>query len=63
MNKKSLEFHIKSDDYFGTLATVLSLINQSMERDNINKKYTKTMNGLVRNLMYLQKGYKIIKNK
>jgi len=28
MIRQSLKFHIKLDDYFGTLATVLSLIQQ-----------------------------------
>lgn len=30
MSKRSVEFHIKSNDYFGTLATVLSLIRQNL---------------------------------
>jgi len=62
MSKKSLEFHIKSDDYFGTLAAVLSLIRQNI----INKKnsdiHVKTLTGIEKDLMILQKGYKIIKN-
>ena len=52
MPKQSLEFHIKSGDYFGTLATVLSLIKQNPED---NKKYTGTLGCLVRDLLYLQK--------
>lgn len=31
MSKKSVEFHIKSNDYFGTAATVLSLVKQTPE--------------------------------
>ena len=58
MSKKSLEFHIKSDDYFGTLATVLSLIRQTPE--NIGK-YIKTLDNLEKDLLYLQKEYKIVK--
>jgi len=29
MSKKSVLFHIKSNDYFGTVATVLNLIRQT----------------------------------
>lgn len=58
MSKKSLEFHIKSDDYFGTLAAVLSLISQTLEN---NKRHKKTLENIVNDLMYLQKEYKIIK--
>ena len=31
MKKKSLEFHITSDDYFGILATVLDLLRQNLK--------------------------------
>jgi len=58
MSKKSLEFHIKSDDYFGTLATVLSLVRQAPE--NIKERF-KTLDNIVKDLMYLQEWYKIIK--
>jgi len=52
MNKKSVEFHIKSDDYFGTLATILSLnreMNKSIPQNIIN------------DLIFLQNNYKIVK--
>lgn len=58
MSKKSLEFHIKSSDYFGTLATVLSLIKQTSEN---NKKYIRIFENIVKDLMYLQNNYKIVK--
>lgn len=57
MNKKSLKFHIKSDDYFGTLATILSLWQQE-------KKYPeKDVEETIEDLLFLQKEYKIVKNK
>lgn len=56
--KESIKFHIKSDDYFGTLAAVLSLISQTPEN---NKHHIKTLEMLVQDLMYLQKEYKIVK--
>jgi len=38
MNRESLKFHIKSDDYFGTLATVLSLVRQNIEKGERRKR-------------------------
>lgn len=58
MTKKSVEFHIKSDDYFGTLATVLSLAEETMLED---KKHKTIFKRLIRDLIYLQKEYKIVK--
>lgn len=36
INRKPLEFHIKSDDYFGTLATILNFLAQDVI-DNKNR--------------------------
>lgn len=58
MSQKSVKFHIKSDDYFGTIATILSLIKQSTEHVN---SHIKSFNKLEKDLMFLQKEYKIIK--
>lgn len=54
---KSLNFHIKSGDYFGTLATILNLLHQKEfvgDKDGILKEK-------VKELIYLQKNYKIMK--
>lgn len=56
MSQKSVKFHIKSDDYFGTLATILSLIQQSYN----NGKNIYILKKMERDLLYLQKNYKII---
>jgi hypothetical protein len=32
MKKASLQFHIQQNDYFGTLATVLDLVSQDLDR-------------------------------
>jgi hypothetical protein len=58
MSKKSLEFHIKSGDYFGTLATVLSLTEETIVED---KKHKAIFKRLIKDLMFLQKEYKIVK--
>lgn len=58
MSKKSVKFHIKSGDYFGTLATVLSLIKQTPKYIN---KHIKSLDRLEKDLIFLQKEYKIFK--
>ena len=55
----NLEFHIKSNDYFGTLATILSLIAQNNKLPNAEQK---SLNKIINDLMYLQKNYIITKN-
>lgn len=58
MTEKSLKFHIKSDDYFGTLATVISIIRQQPDsfEDNI-----KVLTRIEKDLVFLQSNYKIVK--
>lgn len=55
MSQKSVKFHIKSEDYFGTLATALSLIRQTPEHIN---NYVKLLNKFEKDLMFLQKNIK-----
>lgn len=49
---ESLKFHIESQDYFGTLATVLSLCRQTGQE---------IQESVIEDLMYLQKNYQIEK--
>lgn len=49
-----LKFHILKDDYFGTLSTILKII---ADEGNINEVLTR----YAEDLDYLQKNYKIIK--
>lgn len=58
MSKKSVVFHIKNNDYFGTIATVLSIIKQTPEHIN---KHIKSLDKLEKDLVFLQSNYKIIK--
>jgi len=58
-NKDNLKFHIESDDYFGTLATVLSLQEQNLSEYK-KFKVSKILKNKIDELMYLQKNYKII---
>lgn len=61
MSKKSLEFHIKSNDYFGALATSLSLIKQTINNKEFSKINLDNLKEIEEDVMYLQKGYKIVK--
>ena len=61
--EKSLEFHIKSQDYFGTLATIISLNRQNIERKKEVERAVETLKIIENNLVYLQKNYSIIKKK
>jgi len=62
--KDNIEFHVKSQDYFGTLATILSL-NLEMLHEKINdsslEETDRLIKGIITNLMYLQDNYKIEK--
>ena len=61
-DKKSVNFHVQENDYFGTLATIMELMNQ----DNIleNKKELKKILGrLKKDLLYLQENFVIHKKK
>lgn len=66
--RKNLNFHLKSNDYFGTLATILDLARQITEQkiselEKINQAQSKLLNGLRDDLMHLQENYKIVKKK
>ena len=58
--KKDIEFHIKNNDYFGTLATVLDLLRQTLP-PFVQKKEKQILKDTVENLMHLQKYYRIVK--
>lgn len=67
MSQKSVKFHVKSDDYFGTVATILKLMQYNL-RDAIKKTpkegcalIEKTFKNLENDLMFLQRDYKIVK--
>lgn len=57
----STKFHISQDDYFGTIATVLSLLRQAAEKkpENITPDFYKALKNLEKDLVWLQKNYQI----
>jgi len=58
MNHKSLQFHLESGDYFGTLATTLDLLRQDLFTNEEGKSFLEQK---VKELEYLQNKYKINK--
>jgi hypothetical protein len=55
---KSLQFHIQQNDCFGTLATVVDLVAQSLRKQGTSREIAAL--GRVRDqLMYLQHGYRL----
>jgi hypothetical protein len=60
-DEASTKFHISQDDYFGTIATILSLWRQNIEKnpDIINPDFYKTLSEVEKDLSWLQKNYQI----
>jgi hypothetical protein len=61
MNETSLQFHIEANDYFGTLATVLDLLRQDLDRRGY-KPHAGTLSRLRDDLVYLQRSHRIEKS-
>jgi len=60
MKKASLQFHIKKNDFFGTVATVLDLLRQDLDRRGY-KPHAGTLSRLRDDLVYLQHSHRIEK--
>jgi hypothetical protein len=58
MTEASLHFHIEKQDYFGTLATVLDLLRQDLDRRGY-KPHAGTLSRLRDDLVYLQRSHQI----
>ena len=62
--RKNIKFHIKEDDYFASLATVLDLLRQSADTMGYKQRDSETLEKVRDDLIYLQRYYKIVgKNK
>ncbi|MFZ4631954.1 MAG: hypothetical protein ACOYL8_01950 [Patescibacteria group bacterium] len=67
-DEASVKFHVENDDYFGTIAAVLSLVKQQITKDSCPNAaiLNKILKNLERDLLILQNNYQIsprIKNK
>ena len=60
MNEASLQFHIEKNDYFGTLATVLDLVSQDLQKKG-HRNNAETLSRLRDDLAYLQRSHRIEK--
>ena len=57
MNKKRIQFHITSDDYFGTLATTLDLLRQTIKKRGYSRRDGKLLERLTEELVFMQAHY------
>ena len=63
MSKKSVDSHVRAGDYFGTLATILSLLSEPVISQKLGrKKEVRMLQRLRDDLVYLQKHYVIMQN-
>jgi hypothetical protein len=59
--QRGLEFHIKINDYFGTLATVLDLSRQTLGNTARERMIAEHLIKNIDDLIYLQEKYRIIR--
>lgn len=60
-DEASVKFHVKSNDYFGTIATILNLLKQQIKKNDGQRASVlkKTLKNLEKDLLFLQKNYQI----
>jgi len=60
-DEASTKFHVNNDDYFGSMATILSLLRQQLQKNNSKNcaELEKTFTNLENDLLFLQKNYEI----
>ena len=61
--RQNLHFHIKSDDYFGTLATVLFGYQELMGTVLSYHEVKKSLRRMTKELVYLQNNFQIVPKK
>lgn len=63
---KGVRFHVKSSDYFGTLASILTILEEKLSK-NMEKEdkelIRKILKNSIKDCLYLQKNYSIIAKK
>lgn len=60
-DEASVKFHVASDDYFGTVATILSLLKQEIKKSGRadSTRLLQALKNLEDDLLFLQKNYRI----
>ncbi len=63
-DEASVKFHVKNNDYFGTIASILSLIKQELKKDDCANAaiFKKILKNLEEELLFLQNNYHINPN-
>ena len=61
MQNENFLFHIEHNDYFGTTESVLDLLHQDILKEGFKREHYKTFNDIVKQLLYLQRHYVILK--
>jgi hypothetical protein len=61
--RQSLEFHIKVNDYFVSVATFLDLGRQGLGDSTLDRSLAECLARTVNDLMYLQENYQITKKR
>ena len=60
--RKQLQFHIEEDDYFATVATVLNLDAEALDKGTLDiVEHSNYLKDLRDELMFLQENYKIVR--
>lgn len=64
-DEDSVSFHVESGDYFGTIATIISLVSQDIERKGSYDALSllKALKSLEKDLIHLQANYDITPKK
>lgn len=60
-DEASVKFHVENNDYFGTIASVLSLVKQELKKGRPSDlpTFNKVLKNLEEELLFLQKNYQI----
>lgn len=60
-DEASVKFHVENNDYFGTIAAVLSLIKEEIKKGKQSDlpTFNKVLKNLEEELLFLQKNYQI----
>lgn len=61
MSANSVDFHVKNNDYFGTLAAVISLVEQLISEEQSSSVDLSVCKKIVKDLEVLQQQYIIQK--
>jgi hypothetical protein len=59
--RREIEWHIQAGDYFGTLATVLDLLRQLMDKQGYGRTEARLLAEVRDELVYLQENHRIVK--